>query len=110
MFTGRIGHSRQPCSNVLQIIEKRKARCSILRHDSLFQITKLNRAYDVRLTGDGESVLTIPCAIAKMAGIFTCVAENSEGEERVDIQLVVHSMQFLLSLRVTHETVIKAKL
>ncbi|KHN81711.1 Titin [Toxocara canis] len=54
------------------------------------EISKTSRNYDIRLTGDGESVLTIECVVAKSAGVFTCVAENSEGAESVETQLIVH--------------------
>ncbi|VDK27112.1 unnamed protein product [Gongylonema pulchrum] len=55
------------------------------------EVTKVNRAYEIRLTGEGESVLVIACAVAKTAGTFKCVAENCEGSESVETRLVVHS-------------------
>uniref|UniRef100_A0A914ZQD0 Titin n=1 Tax=Parascaris univalens TaxID=6257 RepID=A0A914ZQD0_PARUN len=55
------------------------------------EISKTSRNYEIRLTGEGESVLTIECVVAKSAGIFTCVAQNSEGSESVETQLIVHT-------------------
>ncbi|VDK50737.1 unnamed protein product [Anisakis simplex] len=55
------------------------------------EISKRTRNYEIRLTGEGESVLTIDCVVAKSAGIFTCVAKNAEGEESVETQLIVHT-------------------
>ncbi|EJD74527.1 CAMK/MLCK protein kinase [Loa loa] len=56
------------------------------------EITKVNRAYEILLTGEGESVLLVPYAVTKTAGIFKCVAENSEGSTSFEMQLVVHTL------------------
>ncbi|KAK6109169.1 Immunoglobulin I-set domain family protein [Brugia pahangi] len=56
------------------------------------EITKMNRAYEILLTGEGESVLTIPYAVTKTAGTFKCVAENSEGSASFETQLIVHTL------------------
>ncbi|VDK88198.1 unnamed protein product, partial [Onchocerca ochengi] len=56
------------------------------------EITKANRAYEILLTGEGESVLVIPYAVIKTAGTFKCVAENSEGSTSFETQLTVHSL------------------
>uniref|UniRef100_A0A915PUX1 Uncharacterized protein n=1 Tax=Setaria digitata TaxID=48799 RepID=A0A915PUX1_9BILA len=56
------------------------------------EITKVNRAYEILLTGEGESVLSISCVVAKTAGIFKCVAENSEGSTSAETQLIVHTL------------------
>uniref|UniRef100_A0A183HFB4 Ig-like domain-containing protein n=1 Tax=Onchocerca flexuosa TaxID=387005 RepID=A0A183HFB4_9BILA len=58
----------------------------------LLQITKANRAYEILLTGEGESVLVIPYAVIKTTGTFKCVAENSEGSTAFETQLTVHSL------------------
>lgn len=56
----------------------------------IFKITRINRLYRIHLTSDGESVLFVDCATAKTAGLFTCIATNSEGETSVETQLTVH--------------------
>ncbi|VDM08832.1 unnamed protein product, partial [Wuchereria bancrofti] len=56
------------------------------------EITKINRAYEILLTGEGESVLTVPYAVTKTAGTFKCVAENSEGSASFDTELIVHTL------------------
>ncbi len=53
------------------------------------EISRTNRAYEIRVTGDGESVLIAECAVAKTAGLFTCTAENSEGVETVESHVIV---------------------
>ncbi|CAG9530815.1 unnamed protein product [Cercopithifilaria johnstoni] len=55
------------------------------------EITKVNRAYEILLTGEGESVLLVQYAITKTAGTFKCVAENSEGLTSFETQLIVHT-------------------
>ncbi|MCP9264539.1 Titin [Dirofilaria immitis] len=55
------------------------------------EITKTNRAYEISLTGEGESVLSIPYAVTKTAGTFKCVAENSEGSTSFETQCIVHT-------------------
>ncbi|VDN60788.1 unnamed protein product [Dracunculus medinensis] len=57
----------------------------------IFKITRINRLYRIHLTSDGESVLFVDCATAKTAGLFTCIATNSEGETSVETQLTVHA-------------------
>lgn len=56
----------------------------------------MNRAYEILLTGEGESVLLISYAVTKTAGIFKCVAENSEGTTSFETELIVHSKYILL--------------
>ncbi|KAK0408269.1 hypothetical protein QR680_003864 [Steinernema hermaphroditum] len=53
------------------------------------EITRTNKLYSIRVTGTGESILCLECAVLKSSGQFTCIAENSEGSEQVDIQLIV---------------------
>uniref|UniRef100_A0A158Q7F2 Myosin light chain kinase, smooth muscle n=1 Tax=Elaeophora elaphi TaxID=1147741 RepID=A0A158Q7F2_9BILA len=56
------------------------------------EITKVNRAYEILLTGEGESVLFVECAVTKTAGTFKCVAENSEGSTSFETKLIIHSL------------------
>ncbi|VDK82765.1 unnamed protein product [Litomosoides sigmodontis] len=56
------------------------------------EITKLNRAYEILLTGEGESILLIQYVVTKTAGTFKCVAENSEGSISFETQLVVRTL------------------
>lgn len=55
------------------------------------EITKANRIYETRLTGNGESVLIITCVTLKTAGIFECCASNSEGMVSAESDFIVHS-------------------
>uniref|UniRef100_A0A7E4UYK2 Muscle M-line assembly protein unc-89 n=1 Tax=Panagrellus redivivus TaxID=6233 RepID=A0A7E4UYK2_PANRE len=48
------------------------------------------KGYRTWLTGGGESVLEIECVVRKSAAIFTCIAINSEGEDKVETELVVN--------------------
>ncbi|KAL3986026.1 Immunoglobulin I-set domain family protein [Acanthocheilonema viteae] len=56
------------------------------------EITKMNRAYEILLTGEGESVLLVQYAVMKTSGTFKCVAENSEGSASFETQLIVHTL------------------
>ncbi|TKR69840.1 hypothetical protein L596_021941 [Steinernema carpocapsae] len=53
------------------------------------EITRTNKLYSIRVTGNGESILCLDCAVLKSSGQFTCIAENSEGIEKIDVQLIV---------------------
>lgn len=56
----------------------------------------MNRAYEILLTGEGESVILVEYAVMKTAGTFKCVAENSEGSISFETQLIVHRKYLLL--------------
>ncbi|KAI1719913.1 immunoglobulin i-set domain-containing protein [Ditylenchus destructor] len=49
----------------------------------------LNKNYQFRVTGSGEHVLDIPCAVLKTSGEFTCVAKNGAGSTKAVTQVVV---------------------
>lgn len=53
-----------------------------------FQIVKGTKAYETRVTGNGEHVLLIECAVLKSSGTFTCIAENGAGS--ISCDTVVH--------------------
>lgn len=60
---------------------------------TLFQdgrpILRTNRLYKSTVTGDGESHLIVECVVSKTSGIFSCIAENSFGEEECETQIIV---------------------
>ncbi|CAD5224126.1 unnamed protein product [Bursaphelenchus okinawaensis] len=53
------------------------------------EIARTNRSYHTRVTGDGQYVLLIECAILKTSGTFTCVASNKHGHSECHTQLKV---------------------
>ncbi|KAH7700895.1 TTN-1 protein, partial [Aphelenchoides avenae] len=52
------------------------------------EIVKGTKAYETRVTGNGEHVLLIECAVLKSSGTFTCIAENGAGS--ISCDTVVH--------------------
>ncbi|CAD5231988.1 unnamed protein product [Bursaphelenchus xylophilus] len=53
------------------------------------EIARTNRSYHTRVSGDGEYVLLIECAILKTAGLFSCLAVNKHGQVQSDTRLKV---------------------
>ncbi|KAE9553836.1 hypothetical protein FO519_002966 [Halicephalobus sp. NKZ332] len=53
------------------------------------EISRQNKACRTWLTGTGETVLEIECAVMKSSGKYSCVAVNSEGEDIVETEIVV---------------------
>ena len=53
------------------------------------EISRHNKACRTWLTGNGETVLEIECAVMKSSGKYSCVAVNSEGEDVVETEIIV---------------------
>ncbi|CAB3396936.1 unnamed protein product [Caenorhabditis bovis] len=53
------------------------------------EILRTNRIYRHFVTGDGESHLTAECVVSKTSGIFSCRAENTNGEVIAETQVIV---------------------